>query len=78
MNGDTMLVFGVDIPLVEIMVGLVLVIFVLLAESVIVVVLLIKQMNKSKKLMDLIEKLSETVLSIKKAELEQLDKLRRR
>ena len=73
-----MLVFGIDIPLVEILLVLVLVIFVLLAESVIVVILLIKQMNKSKKLIDLVERMSETILSIKKAEIDELDKLRRK
>ncbi|MEK6900743.1 MAG: hypothetical protein AABX37_00190 [Nanoarchaeota archaeon] len=73
-----MLVFGIDIPLVEILLVLVLVIFVLLAESVIVVILLIKQMNKSKKLIDLVERMSETILSIKKAEIEQLDRIRGR
>ena len=73
-----MLVFGVDVPLIEIVVGIAVVMFILLAESVIVVALLIKQMNKSKKLMELVEKLSDTILDIKKAEIEELDKLRRR
>ena len=73
-----MLVFGIDIPLIEVILGLTLIIFVLMAESIIVVALLIKQMNKAKKFMALIEKLSNTLLSIKKAEIEELDKLRGR
>ncbi len=73
-----MLVFGVDIPLIEIIVGLAVVMFILLAESIIVVGLLIKQINKSKKLMTLVEKLSDTILDIKKAEIEELDRLRKR
>ncbi len=73
-----MLVFGIDVPLVELVIGLALVTFVLLLESLIVVSLLIKQMNKSKRLMELLEKLANTVLAIKKAEIDELDKLRGR
>ncbi len=61
-----MLVFGVDVPLIEIVIGLVVVIFIMLAEAIIVVSLLMKQLNKSKKLAELIEKLSETMLTVKK------------
>lgn len=72
-----MLVFGVDIPLIEIVIGLVIVIFILLVEALIIVSMLIKQLSKTKKLVSLVEKLSETVLAIKKAEIDELDKLRR-
>lgn len=71
-----MLVFGVDVPLIEVVLGLSIVIFVLLFEAIIIVSLLIKQLNKAKKVTELIEKLSETILAIKKAEIEQLDKLK--
>ena len=40
--------------------------------------MLIKDMNKTKKLAELIEKLSETILQIKKAEIEELDKIKRK
>tara|TARA_Y100000310_G_scaffold102411_1_gene100597 strand:+ start:326 stop:619 length:294 start_codon:yes stop_codon:yes gene_type:complete len=75
---DTMLVFGVDVPLIEIVIAFVVVIFVILAESIIVVMLIIKQLGKTKKLAELTEKLSETILQIKKAEIEELDRLRGR
>ncbi len=73
-----MLVFGVDVPLIEIVIAFVVVIFVILAESIIVVMLIIKQLGKTKKLAELTEKLSETILQIKKAEIEELDRLRGR
>jgi hypothetical protein len=73
-----MLVFGVDIPLVEIVFTLAIVIFILLIEAIVVIALLVKQLNKTKKLGELVEKLSETILLIKKAEIEQLDKLKKK
>jgi len=71
-----MLVFGVDIPLIEVILAFALVTFMLLAEAVIVIILLIRQMNKTKKLSGLVEELSETILEIKKAEIYELDKLK--
>jgi hypothetical protein len=73
-----MLVFGIDIPLVEVIFALAIIIFILLVESIVIISLLIKQMNKSKKLGSLIEQLSETLLQIKKAEIEELDKIKRK
>ncbi len=71
-----MFVFGIDVPLPELLLVASVVIFLLLVESIIVVSLLMKQMGKTKKLADLIGKLSETILAIKAAELKQLDKLK--
>jgi len=71
-----MLVFGVDIPLIEILLALLVMIIIL--EAIIVVGILIKDMNKTKKLAELIGKLSETILQIKKAEIEELDKIKRK
>jgi hypothetical protein len=73
-----MLVFGIDIPLVEVIFALAIIIFILLVESIVIISLLIKQMNKSKKLGTLIEQLSETLLQIKKAEIEELDKIKKK
>ena len=73
-----MLVFGVDIPLVEIIFAFGIIIFVLLAESLILVSLQIRQNTKLKKLAELIEKMSGTLLEIKRAEIDELDKLRRK
>ena len=71
-----MLVFGTDIPLVEVVFVLAIVTGLLLVESVIVIMLLMKQMNKMKKVLELVENLSATILSIKKAEIEELDRLK--
>lgn len=73
-----MLVFGIDVPLVEIILVFLLVIFIILAEALVIVSLMIKQLGKTKKMTELLEKLAETVLAIKKVEIEELDKLRRR
>ena len=73
-----MLVFGVDIPLVEVIFVLCIIIFLLLVEAIVVISLLMKQMHKTNKLGDLVQKLSETLLEIKRAEIEELDKLKRK
>lgn len=73
-----MLVFGVDIPLVEIILGLAIIVFILLVESIVIIGMLVKQTNKTKKLSELIQKLSDTLLEIKKAEIQELDKIKRR
>tara|TARA_Y100000310_G_C20367234_1_gene661791 strand:- start:159 stop:380 length:222 start_codon:yes stop_codon:yes gene_type:complete len=72
-----MLAFGVDVPLIEIIFALALIIFILLVETIVILSLLMKQMNKSKDLARLIEKLSDTLLNLKKAEFEELDKLKK-
>lgn len=73
-----MLAFGVDIPLVEIILIFGIVIFILLVESIIIIILLVKQLQKTKNVSVLIEKLSQTLLELKKAEIDELDKLRSR
>ena len=73
-----MLVFGVDIPLVEVIFVLCIIIFLLLIEAIVVISLLMKQMHKTNKLGDLIQRLSQTLLEIKSAEIQELDKLRRK
>jgi len=73
-----MLIFGVDVPLVEIILTLGIIVFILFVEAVIVISLLVKQLQRTKQLGEMIEKLSETILSIKKAEIDELDSLRKR
>ena len=73
-----MLAFGVDIPLVEIILIFGIVVFILLVESVIIIGLLVKQLQKTKNVGILLERLSQILLEIKKAEIDELDKLRRR
>ncbi len=73
-----MLVFGVEVPLVEVIFALALVTFVILVEVIIIISLLIKQTNKSKELIALTQQLSKTILQVKSAELTELDKLKRK
>ena len=73
-----MLVFGIDVPLVEVVFTFAIIILILLIESLIVIVLLLKQAQKSTKIGEAVEKLSEAILQIKRAEIEELDRLGRR
>lgn len=72
------LVGGVDIPLVEVILIFGVVVFILLIESIIIIGLLIKQLQKTKNVGMLLERLSQVLLEIKKAEIDELDKLRRK
>jgi hypothetical protein len=73
-----MLVFGIDVPLIEVVFVLAIVVFFLLVEAIVLIGMLINQSKKSRKLVDLVEKLSQTLLEIKKAEIQELDKLKRK
>ena len=73
-----MLVFGIDVPLIEVVFVLARVVFSLLVEAIVLIGMLINQSKKSRKLVDLVEKLSQTLLEIKKAEIQELDKLKRK
>lgn len=78
-KGDRMvLVGGIDIPLVEVILVFGVVIFILLIESIIIISLLVKQLQKTKNVGVLLERLSQVLLEIKKAEIDELDKLRRK
>ena len=70
-----MLVFGVDVPLIEIVLALAAVMVVLLIEALVVIIVLMKQMNKTRKISEAVQELSDTLLQIKKSELEQLDRI---
>ena len=73
-----MLAFGADIPIVEIILIFGIVVFILLIESVIIIALLVKQLQKTRNVGQLLERLSGVLLEIKKAEIDELDKLRRK
>lgn len=73
-----MLVFGVDIPLVEVVLAFSIIVFILLAEAVVIIALLMKQLSKMKKITELDLKLSETMLAMKKAELQRLDMMKKK
>lgn len=71
-----MLAFGVDIPLIEIILVFAIIMFILLVEALVIISLLVKQMNQNKNLSQLLQNLSVTLLEIKKKEIEELDKIR--
>ncbi len=73
-----MLVFGIDIPLVEVILVVGLMLFILLVEALVVIGMLMNQMNKMKQVMQLQQRMSETLLAVKKAESEYLEKLKRK
>jgi hypothetical protein len=73
-----MLVFGVDIPLIELVLALAIILFLLLIEAIVVIALMVKQLQKSRKLGEVMEKMSDALLSIKKAEIDELDRIRGR
>ena len=78
-NGDKMvLVGGVDIPLIEVILVFGVVVFILLVESIVIISLLVRQLQKTKNMGMLLERLSQVLLEIKKAEIDELDKLRRK
>jgi len=72
------LVGGVDIPLIEVILVFGVVVFILLIESIIIIGLLVKQLQKTKNVGMLLERLSQVLLEIKKAEIDEWDKLRRK
>ncbi len=71
-----MLVFGVDIPLIEVVFALAMVGFIILVEIIIVVVLLMKNLNKAKELGDTLNKLAQVLLSVKKEEIKEIERLK--
>lgn len=73
-----MLVFGVDIPLVEVVIAFAILTFLLLVEAIIVIAILSKHLSKTKKLTELVEKLSGIILEIKQKEIEELNIIKRR
>ncbi|HLC51949.1 MAG TPA: hypothetical protein VJI98_01755 [Candidatus Nanoarchaeia archaeon] len=73
-----MLVFGIDVPLVEVVFAMGIIILILLIESLVVISLLVKQLGKTKRVGEAVEKLSEAILEIKRAEIEELDRLAKR
>ena len=70
------LVSGLDIPLIEVILVFGVVVFILLIESIIIIGLVVKQLQKTKNVGMLLERLSQILLEIKKAEIDELDKLR--
>ncbi len=73
-----MLVFGVDIPQIEIVFALVIISFILFIEAIIVIILLLRHQNKSKEVTVLQQRMAETLLDLKRAEVDVLDKLKKK
>ncbi len=73
-----MIAFGIDIPLVELVIGMLIITIILIIQAIVLVTLLIKQHKKAQKMTELIQDLSQTILEIKKAEIEEIDKLHKR
>ncbi len=73
-----MLVFGIDIPLVEIIFALAIILVILMIEAIVIIAMMAAQLQKTKKIDELTIKLSDTILAIKKAEIDQLDRLKRK
>lgn len=73
-----MIIFGVDIPLLEVIVAFAIIALLLLLEAIVIITLLSKHLAKTRKVAELVEKLSEIMLEIKKKEIEELDLIRRK
>lgn len=73
-----MQVFSVDIPLIEVVLVFAIIIFLILVEVIIIIAILSKHLSKTKKLAELVEKMSEIILEIKQKEIEELNIIRRR
>ena len=69
---------NVDVPLLEIVLTFGIIQFLVLIEAAVVIALLIKQMKHSKEQSELLIKLSNTLLEVKKLELQELDKMKKR
>ncbi len=72
------LVFGIDIPLIQIIIVFFILSFLILLEIIIVMLLLTKVLEKAKNRDELQKKMLEALLEIKKAEIEELDKIKRK
>ena len=73
-----MLVFGVDVPLVELILALAIIMFILLFEVIVVLSLVIKQLNKTKKQEEEIGKLAEVMVKVKNTEIQELDRIKKK
>ena len=57
-----MLIFGIDVPLIEIMFVMGVILFILLIEVIFILSLLVKHLNKTKKLGEAMQNLSNTLV----------------
>ncbi len=73
-----MIVYGIDIPLAEIVLGITIILFFLLFEAIVIIALLVRNLDKIKQVNTLTERMSQLMLQIKKAEIDELSKLKRK
>jgi hypothetical protein len=69
-----MLVFGVNLPLVELFLLISVIMLILLAEAIVFVSLLIKQMNTNRKLGKLLEDLTNNLLQVGRRKIDSAKK----
>ena len=72
-----MYIFGVDIPLVELIVGIIVVSAIILLEITAILILITYHMKNSKRLENKIGQLSLVLMKLKDKELKELDKLQK-
>ena len=72
-----MLLFGIDVPLVEVVFFLAVMMFVLFLEAIVIITLLLRHLNQAKDFNSSAQRVSEALLSMKKAELEELEKVKK-
>ena len=72
-----MLVFGVDVPLLEMILVFVILVIIVLIEVIVVMFLTMKHMNKSKESHELVSDLAEVLLQVKQEEQKTIDAVRR-
>lgn len=72
------LLFGVDIPLIQIIVIFFILSFLVLVEIIIVMLILTKMLEKAKQRDELQKQMMDTLLQIKSKEIEELGRIRRK
>ncbi len=72
-----MLVFGVDVPLIEVVFILSIISFIILIEIIVVVILLMQNLRKGKEVGETLSKLSHILLEVKKVEMKEISKLKK-
>ena len=72
------LVFGIDIPLIQIIIVFFIISFLVLLEIIIVMLLLTKVLEKARMRDELQKQMLEALLEIKKKEIEELDLIKKK
>ena len=73
-----MLIFGVDVPLLEVILTFAIIILLILIEAIVIIALISKQLSKMRNMGELLEKLSNVILQIKEKEILELTLIRKR